>query len=217
MDLKVLLFGLNLGKGGNNLLDILLIMLISYSIGNFSTSYILGKLIKKTDIRTKGSGNAGATNALRVFGKKIAIVTFLLDALKGVIAVIIGQMILGYTGGLIAGVFAVIGHDFPIVLKFKGGKGIATTIGAATFINPIPAIIAIIIGLIIIIKTKYVSLGSVSAIALVPFIALLTVNPFDLKYILFLVSLSLLAIFRHKSNIKRLLNGEESKIGQKAK
>lgn len=199
------------------MLDILLVILISYAIGNFSTSYILGKLIKKTDIRTKGSGNAGATNALRVFGKKIAIITFLLDALKGVVAVIIGEMILGYTGALIAGVFAVIGHDFPVALKFKGGKGIATTIGAATFINPIPAIIAIIIGLIIIIKTKYVSLGSVSAISLVPFIALLIVHPFDLKYILFLVALALLAIFRHKSNIKRLLNGEESKIGQKAK
>lgn len=199
------------------MLDILLVALISYIIGNFSTSYILGKLIKKTDIRTKGSGNAGATNALRVFGKKIAILTFLLDALKGVIAVIIGEMIFGYTGGLIAGVFAVIGHDFPIALKFKGGKGIATTIGAATFISPIPAIIAIIIGIIIIIKTKYVSLGSVSAISLVPFIALLIVRPFDLKYILFLIALAILAIGRHNSNIKRLLNGEESKIGQKVK
>ncbi|MGO1369990.1 glycerol-3-phosphate 1-O-acyltransferase PlsY [Senegalia sp. (in: firmicutes)] len=199
------------------MLNILLVILISYAIGNFSTSFILGKLIKKTDIRTKGSGNAGATNALRVFGKKIAIITFLFDALKGIIAVIIGQMLLGYSGSLIAGVFAVIGHDFPIVLKFKGGKGIATTIGAATFINPVPALIAIIIGILIIIKTKYVSLGSVLAISLVPFIALLIVRPFDLKYILFLVVLAAIAVFRHKSNIKRLLNGEESKIGQKSK
>ncbi|MGO1370946.1 MAG: glycerol-3-phosphate 1-O-acyltransferase PlsY [Senegalia sp. (in: firmicutes)] len=199
------------------MLNILLVILISYAIGNFSTSFILGKLIKKTDIRTKGSGNAGATNALRVFGKKIAIITFLFDAFKGIIAVIIGQMLLGYSGSLIAGVFAVIGHDFPIVLKFKGGKGIATTIGAATFINPVPALIAIIIGILIIIKTKYVSLGSVLAISLVPFIALLIVRPFDLKYILFLVVLAAIAVFRHKSNIKRLLNGEESKIGQKSK
>ncbi|WP_207751320.1 glycerol-3-phosphate 1-O-acyltransferase PlsY [Anaeromonas frigoriresistens] len=195
---------------------ILLVILISYMIGNFSTSYILGKYLKNVDIRTKGSGNAGATNALRVFGKKIALFTFFVDALKGIVAVIVGRMILQDTGGLIAGVFVIVGHNWPVVLKFKGGKGIATTIGAASFINPIPAIIAIIIGIIIIIKTKYVSLGSISAMALVPFISLLVVNPFNLEYFIFLVILSLMAVYRHKTNIKRLLNGEESKLGQKA-
>ncbi|MBS4539709.1 glycerol-3-phosphate 1-O-acyltransferase PlsY [Clostridium sp. D2Q-11] len=198
------------------LFKILLVILISYMIGNFSTSYILGKYLKNVDIRTKGSGNAGATNALRVFGKKIALFTFFVDALKGIVAVIVGRMILQDTGGLIAGVFVIVGHNWPVVLKFKGGKGIATTIGAASFINPIPAIIAIIIGIIIIIKTKYVSLGSISAMALVPFISLLVVNPFNLEYFIFLVILSLMAVYRHKTNIKRLLNGEESKLGQKA-
>jgi len=198
------------------LLKILLVILISYIIGNFSTSYILGKYLKNVDIRTKGSGNAGATNALRVFGKKFALFTFLIDALKGIVAVIVGRMILQDTGGLIAGVFVVVGHNWPVVLKFKGGKGIATTIGAASFINPLPAIIAIIIGIIIIIKTKYVSLGSISAMALVPAISLLVVNPFNLEYFIFLLILSLMAVYRHKTNIKRLLNGEESKLGQKA-
>lgn len=216
MDWREHRFYLNLGKGGNNLIKILLVALISYIIGNFSTSYLLGRYFKKVDIRTKGSGNAGATNALRVFGKKFALITFILDALKGIIAVIIGSMIIQDTGGLIAGVFVVVGHNWPVVLKFKGGKGIATTIGAATFINPLPAVIAIILGILIIVKTKYVSLGSVSAMALVPIISLIVVHPFDIKYFIFLIVLAFMAIYRHKSNIKRLLNGEESKLGQKA-
>ncbi|MBS4534215.1 glycerol-3-phosphate 1-O-acyltransferase PlsY [Clostridium sp. D2Q-14] len=198
------------------MLKILLIGLISYIVGNFSSSYILGKILKNIDIRTKGSGNAGATNALRVFGKKIGLITFILDVLKGIIAVIIGQMILGDTGRLIAGIFVVIGHNWPIILGFKGGKGIAATIGAVTFINPLPAIIAIIIGILIIIKTRYVSLGSIMAMALVPIISLVVVRPFDLRFFIFLLILAIMAIYRHKTNIRRLLNGEESKLGHKA-
>mgnify|MGYP006277689853 CR=1 FL=1 len=196
---------------------ILLVAIIAYLIGNFSTSYILGKHLKNVDIRTKGSGNAGATNALRVLGKKIALLTFLIDAFKGILAVIIGQLIIQDTGGLIAGIFVVIGHNWPFILKFKGGKGIATTIGAATFINPLPAIIAIILGILIIIKTKYVSLGSVSAMALVPFLYLLVESPFQIKYFIFFLILSIMAVYKHKSNINRLIKGEESKLGQKAR
>lgn len=194
---------------------ILAVIIISYVLGNFATSYILGKMYKNIDIRKHGSGNAGATNALRVLGKKLAAVTFLIDALKGVLAVIIGGLILGETGRLIAGIFVVIGHNWPVVLKFKGGKGIASTIGVVISINYQVALICIIIGLIIVIKTKYVSLGSVTAMSLLPIITIIINRPFDLHFLIFTLLLSIMAILRHKSNIRRLINGNESKIGQK--
>ncbi|TAH63236.1 MAG: glycerol-3-phosphate acyltransferase, partial [Gottschalkiaceae bacterium] len=128
------------------MINTIIIAIISYLLGNFATSYILGKIFKKTDIRMHGSGNAGATNALRVFGIKLAAATFLFDALKGVLAVIIGRMILGDIGGYIGGVFVVVGHNWPIVLRFKGGKGVASTIGVALTINYKIALICIVIG-----------------------------------------------------------------------
>lgn len=196
--------------------DILTVLLIGYGIGNFATSYILGKIFNKTDIRKHGSGNAGATNALRVFGVKLAAATFVIDALKGALAVIIGSSILGPLGGLIGGVSVVIGHNWPVVLKFKGGKGIASTIGVVTTINYQIALICIIVGLIIVIKTRYVSLGSITAISLLPILSVTMLKPFDLHFFIFSLILAAMAIFRHRSNIKRLINGNESKLGQKA-
>jgi glycerol-3-phosphate acyltransferase PlsY len=192
-----------------------LVIVIGYLFGNFATSFILGKLIENKDIRNYGSGNAGATNALRVFGVKIAAVTFLIDALKGVAAVLIGKSILGDNGALIAGISVVVGHNWPVFLKFKGGKGIASTIGVVLTVNFTLAIICIITGLIIVIKTKYVSLGSITAMALLPIIGLIVVRPFNIQFFIFTLVLSIMAIYRHKSNIKRLINGNENKIGQK--
>ena len=195
--------------------DVILIIITSYLLGNFQTSYILGKIIKKTDIREFGSGNAGTTNALRVFGKKFALATLLLDALKGVIAVIIGKYILNDMGMLISGIFVVLGHNWPVFLKFKGGKGIATTIGVALVTLPVQGIICIAIGISIIIKTKYVSLGTMLAVAIWPIVYLFTKRPFDHRYFIFTLILALMAIYKHKSNISRLLRGEESKLGKK--
>ncbi len=196
--------------------SILAVILISYGVGNFATSYILGKIFKKTDIRKHGSGNAGATNALRVFGVKLAAATFVIDALKGVLGVIIGRMILGDVGGLIGGIFVVVGHNWPVILKFKGGKGIASTIGVVTTINYHIALICIIAGLLIVIKTKYVSLGSIIAISLLPILSIVMIRPFDFNFFIFSLILAAMAILRHRSNIIRLLNGNESKLGQKA-
>lgn len=195
---------------------IIAVILIGYGLGNFATSYILGKVFKKTDIRKHGSGNAGATNALRVFGVKLAAATFVIDALKGVLAVIIGSLILGPVGGLIGGVSAVVGHNWPVILKFKGGKGIASTIGVVTTINYQIALICVIVGLLIVVKTKYVSLGSITAISLLPILTLIMIRPFDLNFFMFSLALAVMAIFRHRSNIKRLISGNESKLGQKA-
>ena len=190
---------------------------IGYLLGNFATSYLLGKIFKHKDIRNFGSGNAGATNALRVFGVKIAIITFICDALKGAIAVIIGRMILGDIGGLIAGVSAVIGHNWPVVLKFKGGKGIACSIGVLVIVRWEVALISFVIGILIIIKTKYVSLGSVTASIMVPILGLILVRPFDLNYFIFTIILAIMATFKHRTNINRLINGVENKLGQKVK
>ena len=199
----------------NKLEKALLVILISYFIGNFSSAFILGKFVKKVDIREHGSGNAGATNALRVLGKKLGILTFVLDVSKGILAVYIGQKIMGYNGALIGGISAVLGHNWPILLKFKGGKGVATSLGVLASIHWITGLICILIGVIIIYKTKYVSLGAIIASASAPIIAILINRPLNKNFLLVTLILGLLSIFRHRANIDRLLKGNEYKIGQK--
>lgn len=196
--------------------EVIVTIIIGYLLGSFASSYFLGKIFRNTDVRNHGSGNAGATNALRVFGVKLAAATFALDILKGVIAVIIGSHLLGKDGAMLGGVCAVIGHNWPIFLGFKGGKGVATTVAVILGVEPLVGIIAILIGLIIIFKTKYVSLGSVCGMALLPIISLIVIRPFDWKLLVFTLFLSLMSIYRHRGNIKRLLSGSESKIGEKA-
>ncbi|MCR2042545.1 glycerol-3-phosphate 1-O-acyltransferase PlsY [Anaerosalibacter massiliensis] len=195
--------------------NIIKVIIISYFIGNFSSAYILGKLYEKKDIRNYGSGNAGATNALRVFGIKIGILAFIFDILKGFIAVTVSKNIMGFNGGLIAGLFVVIGHNWPIVLKFRGGKGIAASLGVMLCLNLPTAIICMAIGFLVIAKTRYVSLGSIMATGLVPIVGLFTKKPFNFNFFFFTIALALMAILRHKSNIKRLLNGKESKLGER--
>lgn len=189
-----------------------IIALISYFLGNISFAFILGKLFAKKDVRNYGSGSAGATNALRTFGKKIGIMVFIGDVLKGVIAVIIGRSIGDQTGAYIAGAFAIIGHNWPILLNFKGGKGVATTIGVMIFVNPFLTTICVILGVIIIIFTRTVSLGSIFGMALAPVVAIVFVKPFDMGLFIFCVFIASMSIYRHKSNIKRLLEGKENKL-----
>lgn len=189
-------------------------ILLSYLIGCFSSAYFLGKISQNIDIRNYGSGNAGATNALRVLGKKIGILTFLLDILKGVIAVLIGRYISGFNGSLLAGIFVVLGHDFPIFLGFKGGKGVATSFGVLLLLNWKVALVCLVVASSIIIFTKYVSLGSIVASICTPFAMVLTLKPVN-KY-LYITSwiLAALSVYRHKTNIVRLYRGEENKLGK---
>ncbi len=191
------------------------VALISYFIGNFSSAYILGKIFQKKDIRNYGSGNAGATNALRVFGKKLGGITFILDVLKGILAVYIGEKMTGYNGKLIASIFVVLGHNWPVFLKFKGGKGIATSLGVVFLLHWPTAIICTAIGVAIIIITRYVSLGSIIAAGLVPIIGSIVNRPFNMDFFITTLILAILAIYRHKDNINRLLKGEEFKLGEK--
>lgn len=196
--------------------DYVLIALIAYALGNIQTSYIIGRAIKKTDIREHGSGNAGTTNALRVFGKKIAVITLLVDALKGVLAVIIGMRMGQVDGSLIAGVAVIVGHNWPFYLKFKGGKGVATSIGVGLAVAPLTALISLAIGIVIIARTRYVSLGALIGICLWPIVNLaLNKREDNIKLFVFGLILGLMSIYKHRENIRRLLSGSENKLGQK--
>lgn len=191
----------------------ILVILIAYLIGSLSPSYYFGKIFRNMDIRDYGSGNAGTTNALRVFGKKVGVLTFVLDIVKGVIAVLIGKWILGFNGQLLAAIFVVLGHNWPIFLNFKGGKGIATSFGILLVIHWQIGLIAFVIFITVILLSKYVSLGSITATLFSPIALMITNRTAPIKLHLTMIFLASLAIYRHKDNIKRLLKGEENKIG----
>lgn len=192
-----------------------IIVVISYFIGNFSSAFFVAKYSAGIDIRNFGSGNAGATNVLRTLGKKEAAIAFIGDILKGVIAVIVGRFLGGSTGEVLAGVFVVVGHNWPVFLGFKGGKGIATTIGVMLAIKPVIVFVCAIIGSYVLYRTKYVSLGSIGGIVAYPILMIITLAPF--KYILMSIFLSFMAVYRHRENIKRVKNGTEHKIGEKVR
>ena len=200
------------------MLSYVLVIIIAYLLGNISTSYIIAKKMIGVDIRTQGSGNAGSTNVLRTLGKKAGAMTFVGDLLKGVLAVIIAKLIASVTGVdvAIAGYLGVIGvvsgHNWPAFLGFRGGKGVATSLGSMIAINPILALSCFAIFLIIVAITKYVSLGAVVSISLSPIMMILTKNNKGLLATLFL---TVSVIYTHRENIKRLLNGTERKLGEK--
>ena len=199
---------------------IALCIAIPYLLGSVNTSIILSKAIYHDDIRKYGSGNAGATNALRTYGKKFGALTFIGDFLKAVIATFIGCLLLsGYLGGAIAGLFVMIGHMFPIYYGFKGGKGVACAAAVVLFLEPISFVILFAFFVIIVLGTKYVSLGSCMALALFPIIS----SMIEKLYIAFTgqglgaiplvaVLMAVFVIYMHRANITRLLNGTESKL-----
>lgn len=190
----------------------LLIALISYLIGNISFSILIGKLFFKKDVRDYGSGNAGATNAIRAFGAKFGVLTFLGDMLKGALAAYIGNRFGNEIGGYIAGISVIVGHNWPVFLGFKGGKGVSTTIGVVLVIMPIVSIICFVIGITIAVITRMVSLGSIIGMTLGPIVVLLTVKPFNVNLFIFTLIVCSMCIFKHRNNIKRLLAGQENKL-----
>lgn len=215
---------------------------IAYLIGSINISIILSKSIYGEDIRTSGSGNAGATNMLRTYGKGIAVATLICDVLKGVLSVVLASwadIILNQyaknasltpfesayiLGNLkyIAGVFVVLGHDFPIFFGFRGGKGVATSLGVAAALNWQVGLIVLGVALIIMIVSRYVSLGSICAAALYPvilFTYLLAKNNLEASsgYIVMAFILAFLLITKHHANIKKLRNGTENRLFGKKK
>jgi glycerol-3-phosphate acyltransferase PlsY len=196
-------------------LNYFLSVLISYLLGSVNFSYLAGKLLKGIDIRQHGSGNAGATNTLRILGKGPGISVFVLDILKGVFAVVLAVWFVpdSLFMKILCGIAVVAGHNWPIFFNFKGGKGIATTIGVMITICPIPVIFAGILAIIAIIFTRYVSLGSLIFAAALPFFVWWMHKPAEIIWVSLVIAI--FAFYSHRTNIVKLLNGKENKLGAK--
>jgi len=190
-----------------------IIIIVSYLIGSFPSAYLMGRLIKNIDIRNFGSGNVGATNAFRVLGKKYGIITLLIDLLKGFIPVFVIKFIVSenfLTYQIVSGFCLILGHIFTVFLKFKGGKGVATSAGFLIAVSPVPMFFTILVFLITLAATRYVSLGSIIAALTYPIFTYIWNQPLQLKILS--VILALIIVVKHKSNIIRIINGVENKI-----
>ena len=204
----------------------ILIGLIAYLIGSVNFSIIISKKMAGFDVREKGSGNAGTTNMLRSVGKKAAAITLLCDVLKGVVAIgvaiIAGKFAANLDKALlvqIAAIAVVIGHTFPIFFQFKGGKGVATSLGVLLLVNWKIGLICLVFAVILIVLTRMVSLGSVGAAILYPVLVMFIHTNYTVSegsnYLIFSIILAILVAFNHRTNIKRLMNGTENRISFK--
>ena len=206
----------------------IIVGIVAYLIGSISFSIIISKKMAGFDVREKGSGNAGATNMLRSVGKKAAALTLLGDALKGVVAVlfsvIVGLIAKNSDKALlvqIAGIAVVIGHTFPIFFGFKGGKGVATSLGVLLMTNWKIGLICFVFAIVLMALTKMVSMGSVGAAILFPVLVLFINTNFIVSegsgYFAYSIILAFIVAFNHRSNIQRILNGTENKLSFKKK
>lgn len=203
-------------------------VIIAYLIGSVNFAVIFSKAFMKKDVREVGSGNAGATNVLRSAGVLPGILTFLCDALKGFVASYLGKIVFemidkpepneyGIIGAYICGLACMIGHILPIFFKFKGGKGVATSVGIFAVCSPVAIILGLAVFAIVTIATKYVSLASVIATVVVVTTSMIfrLTDALIFQQFILSVTMGIIVIFKHKDNIKRLLNGTENKIGGK--
>ena len=192
-------------------------------MGSIPSAVWIGKIFFDIDVREHGSGNAGTTNTIRVLGYKAGIPVFIIDALKGWLAIFMSKVIFGYFPSvempeymqLIAAVAVVIGHIFPVFAGFRGGKGVATLLGVGFGLIPIPALIALGVFMIVLLSFGYVSLASITASVILPFVTYFFVMP---EYPLLLILTIAVAVFVpiiHRNNIKRLMNGTENKLLRK--
>ncbi len=203
----------------------ILVSVIAYAIGSVNFSVILSKRLAGFDVREKGSGNAGTTNMLRSVGKGAAALTLILDVSKGLIAILIayllGKIVNEANPAILvqlAGFFAVLGHTFPAFFGFKGGKGVATSLGVLLFINPLIGVICLVFGLVVIALTRMVSLGSIMAAILFPVLTIFISYNYIVSgynYVFFGIAMAVLVIFNHRSNLKRIYSGNENRISFK--
>jgi len=209
------------------MVEFIIMGIIAYLIGSVNFSVIISKKMAGFDVREKGSGNAGTTNILRSVGKKAAAITLLCDVLKGVVAILIsifiGNIVEGTNKELllqISGIAVVIGHTFPVFFKFKGGKGVATSLGILLMSNWKIGLICLIFAVLLMFLTRMVSLGSCTAAVLFPVLTLfindsytvLTEGKNGSSYLIYSVILAIIVLYNHRTNIKRLLDGTENKI-----
>ena len=206
------------------MIECAIMAIVAYLIGSINFSVILSKKMAGFDVREKGSGNAGTTNMLRSVGKKAAAITLICDILKGVIAILIaiaiGKIFKNTNGSLlvqIAGVAVILGHTFPIFFKFKGGKGVATSLGVLIMSNWQIGLICLVFALILIALTQMVSVGSIAAAILYPVLTLFIPQNYIVpgNYLIYSIVLAIIIVFNHRENVKRLLNGTENKISFK--
>lgn len=194
----------------------MLVLMIAYLLGSINTSIIVSKIMIGDDIRNHGSGNAGATNTLRTVGKKGALLVVAGDILKTVAAILCGRFILDFSPNAtyIAGLGTVLGHNFPLYFRFKGGKGIIVSTVAMLFADPLIGVIVTVLALGIMAISRYVSLGSVLGAVIFAILSIIFKidNP---DFVVFALLLALLAIYMHKSNIARLISGTENKLNFK--
>ena len=198
--------------------SVAVVIIAAYLLGSINFAIIISGKKYKQDIRDHGSKNAGMTNMMRTYGKKAAGLTLLGDALKAVVACLIGYVLIGSLGAYIAGLFCILGHIFPIFYRFKGGKGVVTTAVAILMCNPIVFVILLLIFVIIVLFTKYISLGSVVCVMLYPLLLdsinrIFTGQP--TPYVIFAMLTAIVVVVKHWGNIKRLAAGKESKFSFK--
>jgi len=199
-----------------------LILIACYLLGSVPSGYLIGKAFKGIDIRDFGSGNIGFTNVLRAIGTFPALIVLIIDISKGIISVYLGFFFAQLMGidcqvmGGIGGLASIVGHNWPIFLKFKGGKGVAVTAGVFLALTPIPFLLSLLVMVGIIALTRYVSLGSIVAAGSLPFFVFWLRNNARF-YLLLSIIAALFILFKHRNNIQRLLKSKESKIGEKVK
>ncbi|MCL2859531.1 MAG: glycerol-3-phosphate 1-O-acyltransferase PlsY [Oscillospiraceae bacterium] len=205
----------------------LVVILIAYCLGSISFSVILGKKLAGVDVRSEGSKSAGTTNVLRIVGKQAAAITLICDILKGVVAVLIAVLFVkintNINGSLLvqyAAVAVILGHTFPVFFGFKGGKGVATALGVILTMNWEIGLICLVFGLLLIILTRMVSVGSLGAAILFPVLVIFLPSHFIVAgsyYIVSAIIIAILVIYNHRANIQRLTAGTENKLSFKKK
>ncbi len=209
---------------------LILAAVIGYLLGSINSAVIVSRVFYGSDIRQHGSGNAGTTNMLRTFGKKAALVTFLGDFVKGMLASCLGWVLLHAVapelvlyGPAVAGAFAIVGHNWPLFFGLKGGKGVLTAFSVLLFVAPFPTLIVFGVFLVVVAFTRYVSLGSILAAVCLPFLLYFAGDALSagaggsgLTPAFWLsVFVAVLVVGRHHANIGRLIHGTESKLGAK--
>ena len=208
----------------------IIVGIIAYLIGSINFSVLISKKMAGFDVREKGSGNAGTTNMLRSVGKKAAVITLVCDILKGVVSIVIAIIVGNIAKNLdrelllqIAGIAVVLGHTFPVFFGFKGGKGVATSLGVLLMSNWQVGLICLVFAVVLMALTRMVSLGSCAAAVLFPVLTLfinqhytvLTDGKSGRVYFIYSVILAIIVLYNHRSNIKRILNGTENKLSFK--
>lgn len=192
-------------------LKYLLIAVICYFLGNISTGLLIGKLTAQIDIRQHGSGNAGTTNVMRTLGWVPSLLTLAGDVLKAVLAVVIGRAIAGEIGWIVGAVAVLLGHNWPVLFGFKGGKGMACSLGIILATEPLFALIVLAVQVLVLVITRYMSVASLTTSVLYP-VLVICFHASDTPYVVFSILAACLAIFCHRSNISRLIHHTENRL-----